>query len=300
MAKSDYLRILIQYNERLYSFININCSQRDGSLNITLRRDGLSSIRASWSNLAGDETPKHIDVGVPQEKNKKITIHQSGRINLPDLRHYPIYIEPLVSISKAFAFCAYRIPRISALSIFSKQVNENDLIIDLSSLPDTPQSFDLVIAPAGFIFNGLIAKVEYLHKFAFCVFYNNPVIPVREGFEEHFITHSIGIGLFKEQQISEDVALIGYHQATQDTREVIFYSPNNEGIWQIVFAVQSRFPPNATIETASDKYIVEVIDQMLDQRVNRATIKFKVKDKKNGQTIRELVTFSRIELNAQI
>jgi hypothetical protein len=300
LAKSDYLRVLIRHDEKLYSFVNVNCSPRDGSLNIALRRDGTNDFRVSWSNLKDDEEPKRTDFETPREKNQKITIHQSGRIHLPDLRHNPIFIEPLVYISTPFTFYAYRIPRISALSEFSKLPSESDLIIDLSGFPDDPQSFEFGIGPVDYLPNGNAVRIEYLRRYAFSIVHHASTLPAPPAYEEYFTTTAVGLGLFKEQVISEDVALIGFHQALNDTRDPIIYSPNANGEWQIIFSVQSRIAPRVIIEPTSTDLYVEVEDQSIEPRVNRARIKFKVKDKQSGRVIRELVTFRRIELSAEL
>ena len=300
MANKDYLRVLIRYGGRLYSFINVNCSPRDGSLNLTLRRDGTNDFRVAWSNRPNDDVPKHIAFKTPREKNQKVTIHQSGRINFPDLRDHPIYIEPLAYISKPFAFLAYRIPCITALSEFSRNPDGEDIVIDLSTCSDTAQSFELVIGPNDYMPGGNAVRIEYLHRYALSIVLHEAPLPITAGYEKYFTTHSVGIGLFPQQQLTEDAALISFHQTLHNTNKLIIYAPNLEGIWQIVFSVPTRIAPKATIEPADPNLCVEVADQSIDKRVNKAQLKFKVKNKQSGKVIMEIISFKKIELCAEL
>lgn len=300
MSKKDYQRVLIRHDNCLYSFINIQCSPRDGSLHVTLRRDGVSDSRTSWSNRPNDETPVETIFDTPQPKNEKITLHQSGRINFPYLRGHPIFIEPLAYISQPFTFFNYRIPSISALSKFTKIPDVDDITIDLSALPDKAQSFELFICPKEYIHGGNSVQIEYFHRYSVGISLGDTHLPINEGYDKHFITHAVGMGRFENQTIDENLSLITYHKLIQNADGPFIYAPNTDGVWQVVFNVPSRVPPSAIIEPSLPNLHVEIEDQALDKRVNQARIKFKVKDKKSGQVVKEIISFNRILISAQM
>lgn len=299
MAKK-YLRILISYKNRLYSFVNIEAGSRDGSIIITLRRDGKNDFRVSWSNQPENEMPTRIDFTESRKKNKKITIHASGRINFPDLPDTPIFIEPLVYISQPVSFYAYRIPQISSLSEFSKLPDSDDKIIGLDVFPDCAQSFEFIISPSDYVSQGNAIKIEYLKKYALTIVQHPNPIPVPSGYEKYFTTLAVGKGLFQKQAIDEDAALIAFHQALTNTKDLIIYAPNAEGEWRVIFSVPMRVAPNAIIEPSNPDLFVEIIDQSLDVRVHKAQLKFLVRERETRRIIHEIVTFQKFILDAEL
>ena len=299
MAKK-YLRILISYENCLYSFVNIEAVSRDGSIIITLRRDGKNNFRASWSNQPGKEIPTRIDFPEPREKNKKLTIHASGRINFPDSRDSPIFIEPLVYISKPFSFYAYRIPHISALSKFSKLPDVNDKIICLDELPGSAQSFEFIISPSDYVLTGNAIKIEYLQKYALIIMMHANPLQVPAEYEKYFTTFAVGPGLFQEQAIDENEALIAYHQALTNTKGLIIYAPNVEGEWRVIFPVPTRIAPKVIIEPSNPELFIEVIDQSLDVRTHKAQLRFMVRERKTRKIIHEIISFQKFILDAEL
>jgi len=92
------MRVLIGHRGRRYRFLGVDSSTRDGSLNITVRRAGTSAFSYRWEAQAGAAEPVRVDFTPQRAKNKKITVHQSGRINFHETGE-SIYVEPLAVIA---------------------------------------------------------------------------------------------------------------------------------------------------------------------------------------------------------
>ena len=148
------MRVLIAHQGRLFRFLTVDLTPRDGSIVVVLRREGTDTAAATWSTRTGEEFPAREDFLIPKSRNKKITIHQSGRINFTGFQSSPIFTEPLLRTSCPFTFYAYRIPRITALSEFTSQKSDEDAELDLNSIPDSTQSFEFTIGPGDFVPSG--------------------------------------------------------------------------------------------------------------------------------------------------
>lgn len=293
------MRILVQHGDKLYRFVNIDVVNRDGSLIVTVRREGTNTFGFKWTSQ-DDGPPVREDFPVPCKKDKRITIHTSGRINFRENPgSQPIFIEPLNSISVPFVFYGYRIPKISALSGFNERPESDDAIFDLSALNDAPQSFDFVLSPANFVPAGHAVKLEFLSKFSLVIVRKEVSYAMPADLEGCFTTFAVQAGLFSDQQIPEDVALISHHQALQDTKGMILYSPNSNGEWKIITAVQMRISPKVDISLFDPDLYVDVVDQTLDARVSRVQVKFFVRKTQTKEIVKNIVQFKSIELCAR-
>jgi hypothetical protein len=112
------MRLLVIHAGQRYRFLSIDPSKRDGSLVITIRREGERRMTYQWGTRPEAQTPVQAELPPGRPKNKKITIHQSGQINFHELKR-SIYIEPLTAITKKACIYRYRIPKISRLTPFN-------------------------------------------------------------------------------------------------------------------------------------------------------------------------------------
>lgn len=113
------MRILIRYGLTTRKFMVLETSDRDGSLSLTMRREGVSTLRTSWSTRSGEQEPKTTAFNQPGPKNKRITIHQSGRVNYHENGNY-IFIAPLTQTTKPFPIYGYRVPALDKLDVHDK------------------------------------------------------------------------------------------------------------------------------------------------------------------------------------
>lgn len=293
------MRLLIAHGGRRYRFLNIDSSTRDGSLSITIRRDGKSRTTYQWGTRPGEETPIQIELSPERAQNKEITIHQSGRINFHEIGR-SIYVEPLTSITKTAWIYRYRIPKISRLTSFDSEPGPEDAEFDLNGLPDEAQSFSLLIAPEATAPAGHAVKLAYLKRYALIVILDaSPYSPPAELFE-HFVTLKPDVGTTGTQAMAEHDALIAYHQALQETKGLIVYGPNGAGVWQVVFAVPMRDAPKVNIELSDPALYVDPGDIQRDSRAATAMVRFKVRHRATKAVIKTPVMFRSIELNARL
>jgi len=293
------MRLLITNAGRRYRFLSIESSTRDGSLSIAVRRDGKSRTTYQWGTRPDEETPVKIELSPERAKNKEITIHQSGRINFHEIGR-SIYVEPLTLITKTAWIYRYRVPKISRLTSFDSEPEPEDLEFDLNDLLDEAQSFALFIAPEAVAPDARAIKLAYLKRYALVIVLEaSPYTPTAE-FLEHFITLKPEIGTVSAQAMTEDQAIIAYHQALHETKGLVVYGPNGEGVWQVVFAVQMRDAPKVTIELADPALYVDAADIERDPRVATAMVRFKVRNRTTKAVVKTPVMFSSIELNARL
>lgn len=278
----------------------LESSDRDGSLSLTIRRDGVSSSRTTWSTRPGEQEPKTIEFDKPIPRNKRITIHQSGRVNYHE-NGSSIFIAPLTQTIQPFPIYFYRVPALDKLDVHDEYIAEEDAIFDLSDLPEESVSFSVFIGPMGFTPQGRAIKLEYeAEGYSFTV-QHEPVTPdVQQGLNEHFITKAPVEGLFPQQQMAEDQAMISYHQALTGTSDIILRSPNGEGVFRMIFAVPMRIAPRFKIELADSELHVSDQDVQRDGRSDKVMLKFKVRNRKTKQIIRQAVEIKSIELDAEL
>lgn len=293
------MRVLIVHGNRRFRFLNVESSPRDGSLSLTVRRDGTSQMKYRWLVGPGDPSPKQVEIPKDELRDKRITIHQSGRVNFHELGRH-IYLEPLTRLSVAACIYKYRLPRISALSQFDQPPEPEDCEFDLSDLPDEALSFSIYMGPEAVAVQQRGIKLSYLQRYALTVAVDaEPFIPPPE-FNEHFVTIKPEFGTVQTQAISEDEALIQYHQALHNSKDVIIYGPNGAGLWNLIFARPMRIPPQLEIELEDPELFVDDNDIVRDSRVAKAMIKFLVRKRSNRQIVKSPVSFRSIALHAEL
>lgn len=293
------MRLLAVHAGQRYRFLNIDPSTRDGSLVITIRRGGESRTTYQWGTRPEAQTPVQAILPSGRPKNKKVTVHQSGRINFHELKR-SIYIEPLTAITKTTCIYRYRIPKISRLTPFNSAPAAEDCDFDLSALADESLSFSLFIGPANVSSNTHAVKLAYLNRYALLVALDTDTYIPPSDFMEHFVTLKPESGTIGSQVMNEDQALIAYHQALNETRELIVYGPNGDGVWQVIFAVPMRIAPKMTIEFNDPTLFVDEKDIDQDLRVATAMVKFKVRSRATKAVVKTPVAFRSISLNAEL
>ena len=241
-----------------------------------------------------------MDYEKPRCKNKRITVHQSGRVNFHE-NGRSIFLEPLTDTTITTCIYGYRIPAINKLDEFCAPINSEDSIFNLSELGNGAVSFSFSIAPANLGLSGKAIKIAYATEgYALSISVDKQPFPVPIGYEEYFTTLSPTCGPFAMQKISEEQALISYHQALVGSTNCILYPPNGEGDFKLIFSVPMRVAPRFKIELADPG--LHVIDQDVhrESRSERVMLKFKIRDEKTKQIIKEPVAFRSIELDAEL
>lgn len=278
----------------------LGTSDRDGSLSLTVRRKGVSTSRTSWSTRGGEQEPRATEFDQPRPKNKRITIHQSGRVNYHE-NESSIFVSPLTQTTQPFPIYGYRVPSLDGLDVHDDDIAEEDAVLDLSDLPDGPVSFSVILGPSDFTPQGRAIKLGYEAEGYSVTLQVDPVaFPVPANLDQHFTTLTPDRGLFAEQQMAEDQAMISYHQALTGASGLVLYAPNGEGTIRLIFSVPMRIAPRFKIELADPELHVSDQDVQRDGRSEKVMLKFKVRHRKSGQVIRQPVAIKSIELDAEL
>lgn len=294
------MRILIRFRSSIRKFMVLESSDRDGSLSLTIRREGSSMSRTSWSTRPEVQELNTTNFEKPLAKNKRVTIHQSGRINYHQNGNV-IFIAPLTQTTQPFLIYGYRVPSIEKLDVHDKGINDEDVVFDLSDLSDGPVSFSVFLGQADFTPQGRALKLGYEAEGYSVTLQLDPItFDVPSEVSEHFTTLTPEIGLFTKQQVPEDQALIAYHQALTGFSDLIMYAPNGEGTFRMVFSVPMRIAPKFNVEPEDPNLYVSEQDIMRDSRSDKVMLRFKVRHRKTKQIIRQAVLFKSIELDAEL
>jgi len=295
------MRILLKNHLALFKFMRLESVDRDGSLILVVRRDGTDVSSASWSTKPGEQNPIERVFEKSRDRNKRITIHQSGCVNYHE-NERKIFIEPLTRVTQAICIYHYYIPAIEKLDFYSDPISEENAVFDVSEYGDKPVLFSICIAPKDFVPPGRAIKLTYNSEGYSVVIVVDDALSFRvpAGYEKHFITLTLDRGLFFEQQMAEDQALISYHQALTYSKDMIMYAPNGEGFIKLIFAVSMLKAPKFKIELADPGLYVSDNDVIRESRSEKTMLKFRVRDQRTKQIIRENVPIKSITLDARL
>ncbi|MFM0058698.1 hypothetical protein PQR64_24035 [Paraburkholderia phytofirmans] len=294
------MRILIGCKSKIYSFVNVEAVDRDGSLILTIRRKGDSTYRMSGMTGSEKNALVHEDFGRPRPKDKRITIHQSGRVNFKENKS-TIYIEPLTQTNTAFRVYQYRIPSIQKLDVFAKTKRDEDVIFEMDEPDDRPISFSFFIGPSQFTAPGRAFKLDSGQQgYALSIAIDTGIMEAPPQCEDHFITGTPLRGIFETQQMPEDEALLAYHRAVTGAKGAILYAPNGEGDFKFIFAVPMRIAPKFVIELVEADLHVTEQDVQREARSEKVMLRFKIREQATGKLVKRPVAIRSIVLDAEL
>ncbi len=281
--------ILISSNNIIYNFINYKLEDSDGSFYITIQRKGVNSefIQMDSNN---DEILKY-QLNKGREKRKKISYHASGCVRYHNINNVLNYFEPICNITKLNIIAEVIIPQIDKFDTCDNKLSKEDNIITIDN-SKIPYQFTFIVAPWNHQFDSPYFAIRYKNLFSFIIQISKPLIKIKTELREKFIYITPKIGLSEKQMLDKDSALISFHQKINNINDMIIYSPNNEGIYKIVFVVPMRIPPELIIKFNNDSYSCEIVSK------TRSIIRFKVKDR-NNNTLKNEVKIIDILLNAE-
>jgi len=195
----------------------------------------------------------------------------------------------------------YRVPALEKLDRHPDASGEEDAVFDLSDFGDGPLSFSVFIGPSSLVPPGRAVKLAYdAEGYSLAIAVDAVPVPVPTGYEDHFTTLTPEQGPFLEQQMAEDQAMVSYHQALTGINGIVLYHPNGEGVIRLIFSVPMRIAPKFKIELVDPELHVPEQDVKRDGRSERVMLKFKVRNRRTGQIIRQEVAVKSIELDAEL
>jgi hypothetical protein len=289
MAKLDSRNIYIESEGALRKFMNCKIEPNDGSFYVSFLRSGENSETVTFNSKDMELKNKVHDK--PRKKLVRISYHSTGCVLYRNSEIGANYFEPITRLTQPNAFATWSIPAIKKLEIVT-ETEEQDFIISLP--PNLGRiEFNIVLAPWNLEIEENHIAIRYEGILSLIIIpFQNGFIPPKE-LTEHFITVAPNTGLFEKQALPNDQALIEYHQQINNTRDLIIYSPNNEGVFKIITAVPMRIAPEVNIEFLDQQYKMELLSN------KNNVVKFKVKDK-NNHTVKHEVAIKSITLNSEL
>lgn len=264
MSRNTSRKILVSFDKNIYKFLTYHLEDADGSFYISIQRERL----------------------------QKISYHSSGCVRYHNTDFSSAYFEPLASLTRVNPIASFIVPAFSSLDLFNGNVTEDDFVLELKS-NNEPIQFNFLIAPWNDQIDSNHIAIRYEQLFAFLLEISPPTIIIPEEAKGYFTFAVPQKGFFEQQAIDKDSALILFHQSLQGIRDLILYSPNNDGIYKIICAVPMFAPPHVEIEFLDSKYSTEIIN------VSKSVVKFKVKNQ-HGHTMKQEVAIANISLSSHI
>lgn len=294
------MRILIRRKAIVRKFMVLESSDRDGSVTLVVRREGSNTSATSWSTRSAGSIPTERSFQKPIPKSKRVTIHQSGCVNYHE-NGRKIFIGPLTRITALVPIYGYRVPCLDRLDLHQSEVEKGDVVFDLSDLDSGPTSFSVLIGPKDLALPGQGLKLTHEAE-GYALFISLERIPfeVPGDYECQFTTFTPEVGAFGRQQMTEEQALLAYHQAITGSTGLILYRPNGEGVIRLIFSVPMRVAPNFRVKLVDPELQVIEQDVSRERRSEKVMLKFKVRNRRTHEVIREEVAIHSIELDARL
>lgn len=290
MSRDKSRKIYLSKNGEKRHFVSYYMQDSDGSFYLTLQREGENDESLIFDNAG--KSPEKSEFESPRSKSKKITYHSSGCVRYHNTDHGSKYFEPISKISQLNCFATWSIPSIEKLDHFKGNESEEDFVSECDDI-DGRISFTFCIARWNTIIDIPHIAIRYNKLFSLIIIIHILNIELPDEVEDHFITIAPKKGIYDEQPISSEQALIWYHQMVQETDKLIIYSPNGEGKYKAICTVPMIIPPKLEIIFENSKLQAEVAKSSV------ACVRFKVLDSSRN-TIKNEVPILSIALNAEL
>jgi len=281
---SEYRRILLKYNEKLYSFINYILSERDGSLYLIFNKKGLgyANFEAEINDNKEILSLNSVVGAIPYWR--KVSYHATGQIHINSEKNKPIYGEPLPTITKPQNFLVVSIFNINFLDEFRKIKNVEDYVMEVSSKKGQ-FVLSFLITPPNCTFKNEGKKfiwIKFGEVFGLCIFQQADELICPENVSAKFIYGIPRKGLFERPQISEREAIKQFYTKIGVKTDIYINGPNKKGEYALIYLVDK--PPNARINLIINRKDVNV--NIISEDANR--MRFNIIDK-NGNKVKEPV-----------
>lgn len=286
-------RILLQCQTEHRKFISFRQDEKDGSLYITLNREGIANSTSYYYMRDPESTIDEIEV-VEGEIPKRFEIHYhtTGRINFKATKNPSIFGEPITAITQNFWFASLIVPEFDRLDLHTEPPTESDFVLPVEGAGARRIQYDLCISPFGAPIKsyGLVkGHFSYPNLYALNVIESDQQIPPSPNAATKFTFVSPREGLFKFQQISREAAQIQYQQMRLGHRGPIMFGPNGDNVYRVIFPIPATDPPVVEADFKVPGLKLEVLS------VTKSEARFRILDA-HGAVVAEPVQFSRVEL----
>jgi len=320
------MRLLVKQNSSVRRVANVEITQHDGSIILSLVRSGTN--QCGWS---GDSTGNGFEIvhyAEPKSKTKRITIHASGRVNYHiDANPGINFIPCLLDLVDAVPIAVYLVPEIAALDSVD-DTQSDDHVINLDARLIGSFGFKFYAIPFNMtpLANEIWRFIVEGHYGLACVLLPSPLtLPwPRVPLKSFSIVRPTS--LLPQQATPEDQAFIRFQalmhmnqvrkmlasseikdQELEEIADAIvrngrgIQGPNNIGIWEVVCNVPMRTRPELIVNFSDTRYHAQMIDMTpLDKRLDKVRVRFKVYDQQATRWVKHPVEILRVFLNAEL
>lgn len=282
-------KIYLSKGDKKFDFVSYYIEESDGSFYLTLLRNGENNESLLFDNIGN--SPEKIEFKKPRPKRKKISYHSSGCVRYHNVESDSKYFEPISGITQLNNFCTWSIPDVEKLDESESIESDDDYTLKCDAF-DGRVCFRFCMAPWNLVVDLPNVAVRYNNQFSLVIIMHSLDIELPNEVNDHFLTIAPANGFFEKQAISNDQALISYHQMVQGGTDIV-YSPNGEGVYKIICSVPMRVPPKLGVTFDDDTLQAEVA------KSTNSHVRFKVKDK-NGNTIKSEVPILSLFLDSEL
>lgn len=282
-------KIYLSKGDKKFDFVSYYIEESDGSFYLTLLRNGENNESLLFDNTGN--SPEKNEFKKPRPKRKKISYHSSGCVRYHNVDSDSKYFEPISGVTQLNNFCTWSIPDIEKLDESDSIESDDEYTLNCDAV-DGRVCFTFCMAPWNLVVDLPHIAVRYNNQFSLVIVMHSLDIELPNEVNDHFITIAPAKGLFGKQAISNDQALISYHQMVQGGTDIV-YSPNGEGVYKIICSVPMRVPPKLGVTFDDDTLQAEVV------KSTNSHVRFKVKDK-HGNTIKSEVPILSLFLDSEL
>lgn len=314
-SNNGIVRILLRADTILYEFCQIS-QQNDGSLlcvfpnmNSTqkgIRQDYRIDLTNGSKALLGE-----LQDGCLSRMDPHVSYHTTGTVTYREMSFKNQYFEPLSKITQLNPFF---ITYFRSMNSFKQAKilpgNGANLIIDVTDVLENGVDVVFSVTPTNFIeafepplpcavalhyplFDLMIEFVEDSGFLCFNESYNSgDVVKIRPKIE-----------LYPKQVVRIVDAYLDYHHLLYQTKAAIIKGPNGEGTIEAIFSNEMRRAPWISIRFADKTLAIDSKSIERDRsELNRARIRFKVRNKDTRQIIKDPKSLSieEVLLDAEI
>jgi hypothetical protein len=237
----------------------------DGSFYLVFDRESLSTRFTGW----GNDPNSPVEIDNLAERRFRISYHASGQINYHRSLASRIFADPIFAISGPQALACISVPSVDRLTR-AHSIRETDVV----SVIDVPAgtgglAFHLAIVPEGFEFEvPPLAVVSYEGWFALAVSLGPLPASIPPNYEQDVLTYAPatgkytyapGTGKYAAQVVTQDEAVILFHQKRNKARGGTPLWEPKQGEYRFIFSVPTRVPPEFSVEFVDPKIKAEIV-----------------------------------------
>lgn len=200
--------------------------------------------------------------------------------------------EPLINVTQNFWSASVVTPEFERLEPHMMATRADDFILPLRSSNSVRAQFDFCISAFGSpitTYGWERGHFLWPNFYTLNLIVSDQPIPAGPSSENGFWFITPRKGLFKEQQISEESALISYHQRKHSYPGPIMYGPDQEGAYRLIFPVPALTEPRIITNVAKLGLTLEIME------VTRARASFRFRNR-DGAVVKTPPEFERVEL----